>query len=248
MTGTLTDEHTEELNALRKRAYGPDADIHQDPEALRRLRELEGAAAKREPEPVAIEPARESTPEPAQTPVESPALNIADAEHPSEQWVRRLPRFRRSTVLIAIAVAVIAAIIAAALVLVQRVQTDPLQVGANQVARLTVDAEYKIPRFFYSDRQAFTAFYGLRVVVTGGGTVDRCLNIYADADILDPNASSFTGGALKGGCAAGQFPAMTQFRVDALSLPDELQAAFPNSDALQFVYDEANNEVVIFAE
>ena len=37
----MRDVSSEELQALRHRAYGPDADIHEDPVALERLRELE---------------------------------------------------------------------------------------------------------------------------------------------------------------------------------------------------------------
>ncbi len=234
----------DELNELRKRAYGPDSDIHIDPEALQRLRELEDGAAQRDAGPAAVEP----SPEPVHAPAQ-PGEQVESANpNPRSDLLQRISQVRRSTVLIALGFAAIAGVIAASFILVQRVQSDPLQVGAEQVARLTVDPDYQIPRFFYSDRQAFREFYGLRVVVTGGGTVDRCLNIYADADITDPSSSSFTGGALRGGCAAGSFPAMTQFRVDALSLPDELRTAFATSQALQFVYDDVNNEVVVFSE
>jgi hypothetical protein len=42
---TATDPPRDELRALRERAYGPSADIHDDPVALARLRELEAQAA-----------------------------------------------------------------------------------------------------------------------------------------------------------------------------------------------------------
>ena len=41
----------EELRRLRARAYGPDADIHDDPAAVERLRQLEPHAAPAEPVP-----------------------------------------------------------------------------------------------------------------------------------------------------------------------------------------------------
>lgn len=41
---TPTDSTRDELRALRERAYGPAADIHDDPEALARLHELEAQA------------------------------------------------------------------------------------------------------------------------------------------------------------------------------------------------------------
>lgn len=43
-TSMSTNERADELADLRRRAYGPDADIHGDPEALRRLEELEQRA------------------------------------------------------------------------------------------------------------------------------------------------------------------------------------------------------------
>jgi hypothetical protein len=44
-----THERSRELAALRRRAYGPDADIQRDPEALRRLHELEELARPADP-------------------------------------------------------------------------------------------------------------------------------------------------------------------------------------------------------
>jgi len=41
---SLSPERSRELAALRRRAYGPDADIQRDPDAQRRLRELEDLA------------------------------------------------------------------------------------------------------------------------------------------------------------------------------------------------------------
>jgi hypothetical protein len=67
---SLTPERSRELADLRRRAYGPDADIHRDPEALDRLHELE--------ELVRIE-AESATP-PVQ--VEPPARARADAAAP----------------------------------------------------------------------------------------------------------------------------------------------------------------------
>src|SRR4051794_13018106 len=57
-----TPERSRELADLRQRAYGPGADIDRDPDAVRRLGELE-ALAREQPEPTAApEPAREEQP------------------------------------------------------------------------------------------------------------------------------------------------------------------------------------------
>jgi hypothetical protein len=47
----LRAEERDELRALQRRAYGPDADIRSDPAALARLRVLEAAAARPAPPP-----------------------------------------------------------------------------------------------------------------------------------------------------------------------------------------------------
>ncbi|WP_457101316.1 hypothetical protein [Microbacterium sp. P5_E9] len=54
-SGGVTHAERSELDALRRRAYGPDADIHGDPLALARLRELEDRVR---PERLAVDPAR----------------------------------------------------------------------------------------------------------------------------------------------------------------------------------------------
>ncbi|WP_344063581.1 hypothetical protein [Microbacterium pumilum] len=54
---SLTPERSRELADLRKRAYGPDADIAHDPEALERLHELEEQLRSDTPEPVVLEAA-----------------------------------------------------------------------------------------------------------------------------------------------------------------------------------------------
>jgi hypothetical protein len=50
---TPTHQRSWELAVLRRRAYGPDADIQRDPEALRRLHELEELALPPDPDTLA---------------------------------------------------------------------------------------------------------------------------------------------------------------------------------------------------
>jgi hypothetical protein len=94
----LSDETRAELRALQRRAYGPDADIHTDPDALARLRELEEAAT---PPAGAAEPAAvEESP--------TPDIPSAVSEPPPPQ------RSRRMRVLVGAAAAVVAAAVVAA--------------------------------------------------------------------------------------------------------------------------------------
>jgi hypothetical protein len=125
------------------------------------------------------------------------------------------------------------------------------------VARLAVDPSFEAPEFFAraggsGTLQGFDEFHGLQAIVSTGGGIfsrsenDECLTISAAAVEEEPSPNSFSG-LLVGGCSAGDFPAMTQFRTDMPELPEEVVSAFPDTVALQFVYDSANHEVVVFA-
>lgn len=67
----MDDDLRRELSTLRARAYGPDPDIHDDPAALTRLRELEELARGAAPVSAAPEPEAEPTfpPKPPLPPV-----------------------------------------------------------------------------------------------------------------------------------------------------------------------------------
>ena len=267
----------DELRGLQARAYGPNADIHHDFPAQVRLQELQDARRQLEPQRLeAVMPAA-----PTVDPIdvfgseEESHLVNDEQERPTHESLRRLARlalavggrlarFRRSTVLIALGLGVIVA----ALILVERVQPDPLQTGADQVARVSIDPSYQVPGMFQliaaegeaivqhiaaqgDAVQAFHEFYGLRVVITDGGLASsggegECLNVFLAADGENSDSNSFSG-PIRGGCAAGPFPAMTQLMAYEEGLPDELQSAFPGPTALQFVYDKANQKIVIFA-
>lgn len=252
----MTDD---ELTVLRRRAYGRDADIHLDPESLARLRELET------PRRVPQTPSAESveTTEVAQPEVEAEAEPEPEvfAPRPTPRlwiWLRGL---RRSTVLIALGVLAVGATLLTVLTLVQRVQPDPLQVGATQIARLDTDTFTVVPDFFAGavdangdplEMQAYDQFFGMRPVVSPwsffmpAASESGCLMLYPEANVK-PGSSSFEGPILSG-CAAGAFPAMVQFTTDQDGLPPELADAFPDATALQFVYDAEHHEVVVFTD
>ena len=257
----------DELQALRRRAYGPNADIQRYPSALERLRELEGAGRPQlrpasdiglppEPAPVVEHPAPVDALDDPEEPRQTPAW-LATSARLARAGAVRLAHLRRSTVLILLALVVLASILVVTLVVVQRVQTDPLQVGAEQVARLAVDPSFEVPEFFASPGlsdtlQGFDEFHGLQAMVsTGGGLFsrsenDECLSVSSAAVAENSSPNSFSG-LLVGGSGAGGFPPIVQFTTDLPDLPDEVRAAFPDTVGLQFVYDSANNEVVVFA-
>ena len=248
---TFTDDS--ELDALRQRVYGPHAGAEPDAAAIRRLQQLEAA---RRP----VVPEQTASPDPVET-VEVAGDAWEPLVEPAEPWgkrlVARLRRARPSTVLIAFGVLAFVTAIALALTLVQRVQADPLQTGAEQVARLGVDSAFPVPILFRGGTngdgqlQGYQGIWGLRSVVTvggifGTGSDEPCLAVYSEADIKDPEINSIDG-PLVGGCAVGGFPAVAQFASDLEGFPEELTEAFPDATGLQFVYDSVNNEVVVFA-
>lgn len=242
----MTDR--DELETLRRRAYGPGADIHEDEAALERLRALEQrdapprVHAPSEPlhEPL-VEP--EAEPEPTPRAPGRAVLRVAGLV-PPRAW------------LVAAAALLVLVVCASALTLVQRVQAAPLQPDAEQVARLGVDPLYALPEFFRaqaaSDRyRVYEAFEGFRAVVMNGGIYggspdDVCLMFSSETDMAAATATSFSGRMLIG-CSSGAFPAHVQFSSTMEGFEGGLRSAFPEPTALQVVYDRADDEVVVFA-
>lgn len=237
----------DELRELRRRAYGPGSDIHADPAALERLRLLESRETPADPPPAASEPAPE--PEGEHEPRPAP-----DAAAPARRW-----RPRRSTVLIALAAVLVLVAAGVVLTVVQRVQTDPLQVGATQVARLAPDPTFELPLGFAGSgepRVGYQEFAGLRTVISVGvpplgpseGAADSatCMTVY-QPDYLEVRADgyAYSGTLLLTACSAGAFPAEVTFTVTDQS-PDGLRDTYPLGTAFQFVYDEADQEIVVF--
>ncbi|MES1170119.1 MAG: hypothetical protein ABUL47_05470, partial [Leifsonia sp.] len=173
-------------------------------------------------------------------------------------WIRRASKLRRSTVVIVLAAVAFVVVVAVSVTLVQRVQSDPLETGASQIARLEPDPGYRIPNIFGGpgggdqNVQAFEKFHGLRVIVsvdrestTSPSTTD-CLSIYVEAEITDPSSTSFSGQFFRG-CGAGAFPAIDQFDPQSQDLPAGIRDALAPWRGLQFVYDKRDDEVVVFA-
>ncbi len=154
--------------------------------------------------------------------------------------------------MIAFAAVVLVAAAIVSLVLVQRVQTDPLQVGASQVARSSADSQFDTPADLSLEGRgvlAYEPFYGLRTVVeapSGVGSDDECMTIY-QPELLDTSDGGYyySGELFLRACAAGVFPAAVTFTVPDES-PEALRDAYPVGTPLQFVYDRNDREVVVF--
>ncbi|MGC5221436.1 hypothetical protein ACPW96_02425 [Micromonospora sp. DT81.3] len=239
----------DELRMLRARAYGPSADIGNDPAALERLRALEELArAGSESPPDAAgggaEPARVTTQAPA-APVEPIASAAEDPlrgspEAPETPAPRSRRLSRRIAAVWAISVVVAAAVAAAvtfAVASITPVSRDP---DARQIATLRAEPGVDLPGDFFGlgVETVVFEFYGLTIVRTDGGVFSNgtgeCLTVVATQDI-DPDSPSINGPVYYG-CRAGGFPATVQLDVDATT-PSALRDRVAQGSALLFVLD-----------
>jgi len=242
----MSIDEEDELAHLRRRAYSPSADITSDPDALRRLVELEARAN-----------ATDEAPAPAPA-VPGEPLVPAEDEIPDATPARpriTLPRLRRSTAILLVAAGLVVATLATVLVVVQRVQTDPLQAGATQIARLSPDPEFEVPSSLTvgitGNVTAFEEFEGFRVISQpsyyDAEGAARCMTVW-QPELLETSGGggfSYDGEFFLSTCGAESFPAsMTMLLRE--STPERAQTDFPAGTALQFVYDAANNEIVVF--
>ena len=240
---TPDDPRLEELRALRTRAYGPHADIHEDAAALARLRELEAHATAAVSDPSfqtsSAEPGVEPMTAGASTPADDRHTSAAsDSDSPSGRataveapaWWRR-----RISVLWTAAGVFVGLVLGAGLMLL--VQPTPPQ----QVAALHADPDAEWPNQMFGaspeDGQRYNEFHGLTVVTydqnTGDGTSRPCLAV-----LTTPNGAGFAAG----GCGAGPFPATVSLQITSL-LPQALRDEFPEGTSLQFVHDAAQVQV-----
>lgn len=165
-----------------------------------------------------------------------------------------MPRLRRSTTILLTAAALVVACAATALVVVQRVQTDPLQAGATQIARLAPDPDFPVPNSLVqgvsSGSTSYAEFQGFRVAVyasfdTGEGA-SKCMTVWQPALLRQMgNGTSYNGRYLLPACGAGVFPPAANVLLSN-GTPELGNTDLPAGTALQFVYDAANDEVVVF--
>jgi len=255
----MNDDTLIELRALQARAYGPEADIAQDPAALRRLRELEerrrlGRARAGEEHAAAIvdpEPGPAPSPPPASAtapglPAEPPSPEPAD-DAPAER-----PRATRSLskgvrvmwAMSVVAAAAIAAGVAHGLTKIAPVSTSH---GAPQIATLEPVPGVTLPTGWMGagPSSAVYEFYGLTIFEVSGwamgpsGGGDECISVLRTDQLpqedVDAVSSYSFSGAVYSGCRVGSFPATVNIDVDTES-PREVRDRFPDG-ALQFVMD-----------
>lgn len=236
-----------ELERLRARAYGRDADIASDPGALERLQFLEGRNAvtaapdARASEPPAPElPASE--PSASEEPLAEPSASGSTLAAPGRWWRRAWP-------IAAVAVGgVIAGVVAAQLLAPQSVAST--ETGAVLADTVRADPGLEWPEIFGGgeDDVRVWSYRGLTMASTDmfvySPGSDECLVLMESEDVepyIGPNADDGSGGwTFDGmqfnGCTAGAFPATVQFVVGA-EAPTELRARFSVGTAVQIVLD-----------
>ncbi|MEV8274365.1 hypothetical protein [Microbacterium sp. NPDC077184] len=234
----------EELRALRARAFGPGADIHDDPVARERLRELETLVQER-----ARERADAASPPVAEPegPEEPPDGSDAGRE-PTPQEPAAEPRSPRRISAGWWAASVVAAFAVGAAGAVAVTAVSQGASGAQVIASLPPEPEVPWPRFLGAetgDSTSFREFYGLATVSAerswGGPGSDRCLIVFqtVEADMVG------SGAGYQWACGTRSFPPSVQFEVGSSnSLPDELRARFPAGTELQFTYVPSPREDV----
>lgn len=248
----------DELQRLRARAYGPDADIAEDPAAVRRLAELEAQQrdAAEPAEPAEPAHARQSEPqERAESGEESGTGETVQPDREQPDAARRPPRIVRwLPALWAVSLLVVAAVAATMTFTSTAAVLRPVpDAEARQVAVIELGSDFLAPRFLGMEQRADSRgnrdWYGLTVLVVRdtwyGDTVDECLVIMRQDDV-DPNSDSLSG-PLYTGCSAGGFSAVLQVRVND-AMPEELLEQFPVGTGLRFVLDGSRVGVFVAAE
>lgn len=234
----------DELATLRERAYGPGADILDDPDALARLHELEAeakpvvadtdtdAAANAHAEPDAS--ATASAPDVA---TDAPVEPTTAPRHAA----RQIPR--AWLIAWAASIALVGIITGAIVFSLASIRPVSPVTGAVQVATLDEPVAPEsvdwLSLWTRSGQKASAfEFFGLVAVHFPEGVYadQSCLmvgditNFTRDGDSISYEGRTYTG------CGAGPFPATVQFVVDDQS-PAELRAHYPDGTALSFVLD-----------
>lgn len=262
----MNESMTNELRTLRARAYGPDADLHDDPAGWQRLRELEDISRGQDvpldesaPPPVVQEEALPSPVEEAPAPAASVESEDRPEDAPSRTGVLRGRWSGRRAAIVLVAAVATAVVVTATVtgVISRRMQADP-----REVAILGVDPAATVPQIFgnwvcENDEctteeevvgTVFTEFYGLSAStipghLMGDDDATACL-VVLETSQLDAEPGSFRG-RMYFGCGAGEFPATAEIAVTD-ELPEELRDEFPEGSALQFVLD--GDEVVVLSD
>ncbi|MCH6230421.1 hypothetical protein MK786_06685 [Microbacterium sp. CFH 31415] len=248
----MDHEWSDELRMLRARAYGPAADILDDPAALARLRELEGraqtpnpAATDAGPAPAAMDadPAAATAatdPAPGLTATDAApvvAASVSGASATTAVATEDKPGRRRRRIW-----PWLAAVGGAGLVVGAVLATAIPVLPGNRVAVLATASEAEWNSDLFGPMQdgsvVFEDFRDLTVVEVrnawGQPESDRsttCVFVYSDQGMM-----------LTMGCAGEGFPPTASFTVTATA-SEELRAEFPEGTSLRFVIDESEASV-----
>lgn len=237
----MDDADLRELSLLRTRAYGPDADIERDPDALARLRALEERRRTQAP----VTPAATPAPAAGAAVETAPEDGGAPPPRPTEAPAAMPPRIGRALAIgWAASIAVVAVVVGALVFGLASLRPVSPVTGARQVASLDeplTSPPAAMPWFGESEDSSAYAFSGLVVVAVARDVLDssgECL-------IVTPRVPAADGSRFgTSGCGAGPFHPTVALLV-ADDSPEELRAAFPVGTALQFVWD--GDAVAVFA-
>lgn len=240
----------DELRALRARAYGPAADIHEDPAALRRLQELEPRLSA-EPPPSHTEPHDGDVASAPQESVPQQSGHTPPGEDDSARGVdsvvspAKAPRRRWIGVGVLWLLSVIVAAGVAWAVTSTTTYVPPVAATRTerQVATLEPSSIRTLPKEWFgtSSNSLVFDFHGLTVFTSdsGLGTGTNCFMIVPTSEVPDEEADAGSWsdvGILLTGCKAGGFPATAQATVGE-AFPEELRTVFPPGSALKFVLE-----------
>ncbi len=168
----MDDADLRELSLLRTRAYGPDADIERDPDALARLRALE----ERRRTQAAVTPAARPAPAAGAAVETAPEDGGAPSPRPTEAPAAMPPRIGRALAIgWAASIAVVAVVVGALVFGLASLRPVSPVTGARQVASLDeplTSPPAAMPWFGESEESSAYAFSGLVVVAVARDVLD----------------------------------------------------------------------------
>ncbi|SDG61669.1 hypothetical protein [Microbacterium sp. 77mftsu3.1] len=234
---------TDELRALRARVYGPAADIHLDPAAMRRLEELEEAGRRSPAVELPVAPPADVAVADEDAAASPSAADVAPPAPELPFW--RRPRVRTATWAVGL---VVAALLGAGLtysvVAITPVSTSS---GAEQIATLTPSTTLRIPPGYFGWEDGGSAFEyaGLTILQTSNSFIAAgvgdapCIQVLETRLVPDPQEFDEAGGwsydgNLWGGCSVGAFPASAAVPLSGEGAP---KVDLPDGRALQFVLE-----------
>lgn len=251
-----------ELDDLRARAYGPDADLAQDPGAWARLRELEELDRRRRADAAASEAVGAPLVAGPIAPDDAGIVDVdtesEDGSDDDEELPARAPLVRRARTvwLWAGSLAAVAAVSSAASIAATTFVPVARTAGVAQVDTLRPDPAVDTAALGswgfdsadvvgYADFNGLTAYAGSTQVGSAGTRAD-CLLLVETADVpsLD-DTGAFQGGFRSGSCGAGVFPATVEFVVTP-EMPEVFRERFPVGSSVQFVRD--GEQVGVFTD